>query len=76
MKTILKLIALGFGLILSTALPASSDEPGPPPPPPGHGSGGNQGQAPIDGGLGLLLAMGAAYAGKKYLQRVTDHNAS
>lgn len=40
----------------------------PPPPPSGHGSGGNQpagGGAPIGGGIGILLALGAAYGGKK-----------
>lgn len=40
----------------------------PPPPPSGHGSGGNQpagGGAPIEGGIGLMLAMGAAWGGKK-----------
>ncbi len=42
----------------------------PPPPPDGHGEGGNQGAgegggAPIGGGLGILLALGAAYGGKK-----------
>lgn len=42
-----------------------------PPPPPGggHGESGNQpaegGGAPIGGGLGILLALGAAYGGKK-----------
>ncbi len=41
----------------------------PPPPPSGHGSGGNQpangGGAPIGGGLGIMLALGAAWGGKK-----------
>jgi len=42
----------------------------PPPPSGGHGAGGNQpanggGGAPIGGGLGILLALGAAYGGKK-----------
>jgi len=39
----------------------------PPPPPAGHGTTGNQAPAgaPIDGGLGILLAMGAAYGGMK-----------
>jgi len=39
----------------------------PPPPPPGHGQTGNQtgGNAPIDGGLFILLGLGAAYGGKK-----------
>lgn len=43
----------------------------PPPPSGGHGAGGNQGAgdpgggAPIGGGLGILLALGAAYGGRK-----------
>ncbi len=39
----------------------------PPPPPPGHGQTGNQtgGNAPIGGGLFILLGLGAAYGGKK-----------
>jgi amino acid transporter len=39
----------------------------PPPPPPGHGTGGNVpgGGAPIAGGIGILLALGAVYGGKK-----------
>jgi hypothetical protein len=41
----------------------------PPPPPGGHGETGNQpaegGGAPIGGGLGILLALGAAYGGGK-----------
>jgi hypothetical protein len=38
-----------------------------PPPPPGHNSSGNVpgGGAPITGGIGILLALGAAYGGKK-----------
>lgn len=70
MKTILKLSVLGCVFMLWSACPAFSDEPGPPPPPADHGMGGNQGPAgaPIDGGLGILLGMGAAYGGKKYLQ--------
>jgi len=41
---------------------------GPPPPPSGgHGQSGNQtgGNAPIGGGLFILLGLGAAYGGKK-----------
>jgi hypothetical protein len=39
----------------------------PPPPPPTGGQGGNQagGAAPLDGGLSILIALGAAYGGKK-----------
>jgi hypothetical protein len=40
-----------------------------PPPPPGGGHGGNDNQpgggAPIGSGIGILLALGAAYGGKK-----------
>ena len=70
MKTKVKLIVMGCGLILGFALPAFSDDPGPPVPPSEHGMGGDQGPAgaPIDGGLGILLGIGAAYGGKKYLQ--------
>lgn len=41
---------------------------GPPPPPSGgHGQSGNStnGGAPIGGGVGILLALGIAYGGKK-----------
>jgi len=43
----------------------------PPPPPPGHGGDGNQnaGNAPIDGGLGILLVLGAAYGSKRLYDR-------
>jgi hypothetical protein len=52
----------------------------PPPPPPnsgtnnGHNLGGNQGApgAPIGGGLGILLVLGAIYTGKKVL--ATEQN--
>ena len=39
----------------------------PPPPPPNHGETGNVpgGNAPIGGGLLILLSLGAAYGGKK-----------
>ncbi|MEI8007670.1 MAG: hypothetical protein WCI48_15795 [Bacteroidota bacterium] len=41
---------------------------GPPPPPPNPSGGGGPVGAPIDGGLGILLAMGVAYGGRKYYQ--------
>jgi hypothetical protein len=49
-----------------------------PPPPPsgaGHGASGNQtgGNAPIGGGLFILLGLGAAYGGKK-IYRMNDEN--
>lgn len=70
MKTCVKVCLLAFGLLSAASLPAYSDDPGPPPPPAEHGANGDQGPAgaPIDGGLGILLAIGAAYGGKKYLQ--------
>jgi len=39
----------------------------PPPPPPAHGQSGNVpgGNAPIGGGLFILIGLGAAYGGKK-----------
>ncbi|MEI7492533.1 MAG: hypothetical protein WCK92_14125 [Bacteroidota bacterium] len=45
-----------------------ADGPGPPPPPPNPAGGGDPVGAPIDGGLGILIAMGAAYGGRKYYQ--------
>jgi len=70
MKAMVKLLMLGCSLLIWTALPASGDEPTAPPLPPDHGANGNQGPAgaPIDGGLGILLALGTIYGSKKYLQ--------
>lgn len=66
MKT-LKLILVFFAIV---ALPLLSISDTPPPPPNGGGSGGPGGGgtpvgAPIDGGMGILLALGLAYGGKK-----------
>ena len=47
----------------------------PPPLPAGcHGEGNNQppAGAPIDGGLGILMAMGVAYGGKKFYKARKD----
>jgi len=68
----LKLILVLF-TILSMPLLTLSDTP--PPPPNGGGTGGPGGGgtpvgAPIDGGMGILLALGLAYGGKKlYVMR-------
>ena len=60
-----------FAAMLLSATPLLAQGP-PPPPPDGHGATGNQpptgGNAPIGSGLAILLAMGAAYAGKKVYQ--------
>ena len=51
---------------------------GPPPPPSGHGGSGNApaddpgGGAPIGGGLGILMALGAAYGGRKVYRAWKD----
>ncbi len=56
-------------LILVFTLFAATGFTQPPPPPSGagHGASGNQtgGNAPIGGGLLILLGLGAAYGGKK-----------
>ncbi|RLD40514.1 MAG: hypothetical protein DRI89_11850 [Bacteroidetes bacterium] len=70
MKKILKNIIKAFAIVLfvSTAYTVSAQ----PPPPPGgvSGDGGTQGEklggnAPIGGGLFILLGLGAAYGGRK-----------
>jgi hypothetical protein len=55
-----------IALFVCLSMSVLADGPGPPPPPGDpSGSGGPVG-APIDGGLGILLAMGVAYGGRKY----------
>jgi hypothetical protein len=65
---------LGLLLFVSLSLHSFGQVPPPPPPPnggpgSGHGLGGNQGaaNAPIGGGIGILLALGALYSGRKFL---------
>ena len=62
----LKLILVLFAVM---ALPLLSLSDVPPPPPGGTGGGPGGGGtpvgAPIDGGMGILLALGLAYGGKK-----------
>jgi len=68
MKNIIK--SLAFVSILALAIfitkPVKAESPAPPPPG-STGGAGNQGPAggPIDGGLGILLALGAGYGAKK-----------
>ncbi|MFC2101471.1 PID-CTERM protein-sorting domain-containing protein [Bacteroidota bacterium] len=65
------LLILGVTLIMLFSLSISAQPPDPPPPPGGHGHNGNApAGAPIDGGLGILLAMGAAYGGKKVWKKI------
>ena len=68
MKNIIKSLAF-LALIVGAifiAKPSMAADPAPQPPQ-GHGSNGNHAPAgaPIDGGLGILLALGAAYGGRK-----------
>ena len=66
MKTIKTTIATII-ILLSFLIPISLTAQAPPPPPPDHGSTGNQngGNAPVGGGMFILLGLGAAYGGKK-----------
>jgi drug/metabolite transporter (DMT)-like permease len=64
-RTIAALILM-LGIILVS--PAYGQNGDPPPPPGGHGSTQNEppgGGAPVGSGLAILLALGAAYGGKK-----------
>ncbi len=65
-KTIKKTLLIAGLLTLSTGLWAQL----PPPPPGSHGSGSNQngGNAPVGGGLFILMGMAAAYGGKKLFE--------
>jgi hypothetical protein len=55
--------------LISLPVLSFSDNPGPPPPPGGGGAGPGGGGtpvgAPIDGGLGILIALGLGYGGMK-----------
>jgi uncharacterized membrane protein len=63
MKNIISVILIVFAVSFGI----NSYAQAPPPPPPDHGSTGNQngGNAPIGGGLAILLGLGAVYGGKK-----------
>lgn len=68
-KTMISMLT-GIALILSLSIAAQD----PPPPPNGNGGNPNSGNTPVGGGapvgsgLFVLLAMGAAYGGKKVFQ--------
>lgn len=77
MKRIVKavlLIGLFLFLLVSSARVMAQGAP-PPPPAEGHGMSGDLpagGNAPIGGGLVMMLLMGAAYAGKKIYNLKTE----
>jgi len=64
---LLKKITLTILVIIGLTFSADIFAQVPPPPPPGHGETGNQtgGNAPIGGGLFILIGLGAAYGSKK-----------
>ena len=66
MRTLKKIITTAIFIFATSALPLQADAP--PPPPPGHNTTGNVpgGGAPIGSGMAILLALGAAYGGKKF----------
>jgi hypothetical protein len=78
MKTLRRfLLTLSFLLTGLFMFHAMADEPldNPPPPPGGgHGGGGNSQGAPIDGGLSILLALGAGYGGFKLYKKKKEDN--
>lgn len=57
MKKVASIIFMGFAILFATEINAQ-------PPNPGGGQGDPPG-IPIDGGISILLAAGAAYGGKK-----------
>ena len=65
MKKQIKTLLLSITFILFAAI--GFTQPPPPPSGAGHGASGNQtgGNAPVGGGLFILLGLGAAYGGKK-----------
>lgn len=69
-----------IAIISFLALPffSGADNPQPPPPPGGGGPGGGGTPvgAPIDGGLGILLALGLGYGGMKLYQAKKEKDPS
>jgi hypothetical protein len=71
-KILLTLSFLTTLFVFNVMADPPNDNP-PPPPGGGHGGGGNQQGAPIDGGMGILLALGAGYGlNKLYRYRKTE----
>ena len=70
MKKLVTTLLITF--LISFSISTLADPPGPPGNPNTGGGGGGPVGAPIDGGLGILLAMGAAYGGKKLYKARKD----
>ena len=67
-KFLLTLVFLITSMCMIQVLADNPLDAPPPPPGGGHGGGGNQTGAPIDGGTGILMALGAAYGTYKLLK--------
>ena len=71
MKNIHRNLIVAILLTMFTGFGITLNAQGPPPPPSDHGSttnqqpAGNGGSAPIGGGIAILVALAAGYAGKK-----------
>lgn len=79
MKNIRQIILLSAFLLAFIAFaPAAFAQEPPHPPTSGHGVNGNQTpgntSAPIDGGLGIIVALGIAYAANKSTVKPDNHN--
>ena len=64
-KLLLTMAFLFTGLFMANTIADPPLDNPPPPPGGGHGGGGNSQGAPIDGGLGILLVIGAGYGSFK-----------
>ena len=74
MKNIIRILFVAVFVSLGVSLLAQAPPAPPGNPSTGGGGGGGPVGAPIDGGLGILLAMGAAYGGKKLYKSRKDKN--
>ncbi|MEI7661023.1 MAG: hypothetical protein WCK34_02435 [Bacteroidota bacterium] len=70
-KTLLIMVFLLSGIFTAHLLADNPLDAPPPPPGGGHGGGGNQ-SAPIDGGLSVLMALGAGYGSFKLYKKRKD----
>ena len=61
-----------IAVFVSLSMAVLADPPTPPPDPSQGGGHGGPVGAPIDGGLGILMAMGVAYGGKKFYKARKD----
>lgn len=68
-KVLLTIVFLFAGTFIFQSIADEPLDSPPPPPGGGHGGGGNSQGAPIDGGLGILLALGAGYGSFKLFKK-------